>query len=86
MSHHFPKPYKRYSLIVKVKLNLSNYLKKEDLKGVLGVDNSNLAEKSGLASLKAEIDEVDMDKRKTVTTDLSNLSNAEDNDVDKNPV
>ena len=85
MSHHFPKPYKRYSLIVKVKLNLSNYLKK-DLKGVLGVDNSNLAEKSGLASLKAEIDEVDMDKRKTVTTDLSNLSNAEDNDVDKNPV
>ena len=86
MSHHFPKPYKLYSLIVKVKLNLSNYLKKEDLKGVLGVDNSNLAEKSGLASLKAEIGEVDMDKRKTVTTDLSNLSNAEDNDVEKNPV
>ena len=83
---HFPKPHKRYSQIAKVKLNLSNYLKKEDLKRVLGVDNSNLAEKSGLASLKAEIDEEDMDKHKTVTTDLSNLSNEEDNNVDKNPV
>ena len=45
MSQHFPKPYERYSGIVKVELNLSNYVTKEDLKEASGVDTSNLAVK-----------------------------------------
>ena len=45
MSQHFPKSYERYSGIVKVELNLSNYVTKEDLKEASGVDTSNLAVK-----------------------------------------
>ena len=45
-----------------------------------------LATKSDLASLKAEIDKIDVDKLMTVPTDLSKLSNVVDNDVVKNYV
>ena len=41
---------------VKVEFNLSYYATKADLKGATGVDTSNLAAKSDLASLKAEVD------------------------------
>ena len=68
MSQHFPKPYERYSGIVKVEINLSNYVTKEDLKEASGVDTSNLAVKSDLASLKTEVDEIDISK--TVSADL----------------
>ena len=68
MSQHFPKPYERYNGIVKVELNLSNYVTKEDLKEASGVDTSNLAVKSDLASLKTEVDEIDISK--TVSADL----------------
>ena len=52
-----------------------------DLKRALGVDISNLAAKSDLASLKAEVDEIDIDKLKTVPADLSKLSNLVGNNV-----
>ena len=37
---------------------------------------SNLAVKSDLASLKAEVDKIDVEKLKTVLVDLSKLNNA----------
>ena len=51
------------------------YTTKADLKGVTGVDTSNLAAKSDLDSLKAE---VDIDKINICQTVLGKLSNVVD--------
>ena len=42
--------------------------------------------KSDLAKLKVEIDKIDVDKLKSVSVDLSKLSNVENNNVVKNTV
>ena len=47
-------------------MDLSNYTTKDYLKGATGVDTSNLAAKSDLATLKAEVDAIDVGKLKTV--------------------
>ena len=44
-------------------------------------DTSKLALKSNLATLKAEIDKIDVDRLKTAPKDFSKLSNVVDNDV-----
>ena len=56
---------------------------KQILKNVTGIDTSKLAAKSDLASLKTEVDKIDVDKLKTVSVDLSKLSNVVNNDVVK---
>ena len=53
-----------------------------DLKGATGIDTSSLASKTDLASLKSKWDNLDVDKFKTVSADLSKLNNV-DNDVKK---
>ena len=53
------------------------------LKKATGIDTKKLAAKSALASVKAEIDEINIDKLKTAPTDLSNLSNVTDSDIVK---
>ena len=58
---------------------MPNYATTASLKRVSGVDTSNLAAKSDLVSLKADIDKTDLEKLKTVPADLSNLSNVLDN-------
>ena len=83
---YFPEPYERYSGNVKVELDLSKYGRKGDLKGPAEVVASNLAAKSDLVSLKAEVDKIDIDKLTTVPADLSQLSNAVDNNVVKKVV
>ena len=65
MSQYFPKPYNRFGGNLKVELDLSNYATRTDLKGATGTDKSNLALKSNLAKLKAEVDKTDVDKLKT---------------------
>ena len=70
MSEYFPKP--KYSGGgVKVELNLSNYATKEDLKNTTGVDTSNFPKMVDLASLKFNVDKLDIDKLKNVTTNLT---------------
>ena len=59
MSQHFP-PISGGS--VKVELDLSSYATKADLKNVTHVDVSSFALKSNLASLKTEVDKIDIDK------------------------
>ena len=59
------------------------YATKSDLKKAIGVDTSNLAAKPELASLKAEVDKIDICKPKTVPVDLYKLSNVVENDVRK---
>ena len=66
-----------------VKADLSNYATKTDLRRVTGADTYKLAAKSDLASLKAEINQIDVDKLKTVPLDLSKLSDAVNNEVVK---
>ena len=49
---------------INVKVDLSNYSTKADLQNATGIDTSKLAAKSDLASLKAEVDKLDVDKFK----------------------
>ena len=58
---YFAKPYERGSESITAELDLSNNARKVDLKRLTDVDTSNLASKSDLPSLKAEIDEKDID-------------------------
>ena len=53
---------------------MSSYATKAHLKGAAGVDTSNLAAKSDLASLKAKVDKIDIGKSNTIPVDLSKLS------------
>ena len=75
MSHYFPKLYKPFGGDINVKVDLSNYATKSDLKNVTHVDVSSFALKSSLASLKTEVDKLDIDKLAPFPVDLSKLSN-----------
>ena len=82
MSQYFP-PYRISRSNIKVELNLSNYATKSDLKNVTHVDVSSFASKPNLASLKTEVDKLDIDKLVPVPNDLAKLSNVVKNDVVK---
>ena len=86
MGKFFPKPYKAFGRGIKVKVDLSNYATKTDLKNVTHVDTSSFALKTNLANLKTEVDKLDIDKLVPVPTDLSKLSNVVKNDVVKKDV
>ena len=59
---------------------------KTDLKKSTGVDISNLALKTNLTKLKAEIDKLDVDKLKAASVYLSKLSNVVNNKFVKKTV
>ena len=82
MSQYFP-PYKSSGSNIKVELDISSYATKTDLKNVTHVDVSSFACKTNLATLKTEVDKIDVDKLNTVTVDLAKLSNIGKNDVVK---
>ena len=73
MSQYFPKPYEPFGGDINVKLDLSNYATKTDLKNISHIDVSSYALKSNLANLKPEVDKLD----------LAKLSNVVKNDVVK---
>ena len=74
MSQYFPKPFKSFGGNISVKVYLSSYATKTDLKDVTHVDTSSFALKANLASLKTEVDKLDIDKLAPVPVDLSKLS------------
>ena len=78
--------YKSSSNNIKVELDLTNYATKTDLKTITHVDVSSFASKTNLASLKTEVDKIDVDKSKTVPVDLAKLTNAVENDLVKKTV
>ena len=86
MSQYFRNPYRSFKGNVKVDLDLSSYATKADLKNETEVDTSRLAAKPDLASLKAEVDQIDVEKLKTVPAELRKLSNVVNNDVVKKTV
>ena len=52
----------------KVKLDSSNYATKEGMKNEAGVDTSKFAKKIDLASLKSNLDQLDINKLKNART------------------
>ena len=83
MSQYFPKPYEPFGGDINVKVDLSNYATKADIKNISHVDTSSFALKSNLAGLKTEVDKLDIDKLVPVPVDLSKLSDVVKNDVVK---
>ena len=71
---------------INVKVDLSNYARKTDLKNAMHVDNSSFALKTNSASPKTEVNKLDVDKLAPVSVDLSKLSDVVKNDVVKNAV
>ena len=59
-----PEPYTQSKNKIKVELDLSNYVKKPDLKNEAGVDTSDFVKKGDLASLKSDFDKLDIDLEK----------------------
>ena len=81
MSQYFPKPYKPFRGDINVKVDLSNYATKADVKNITHVDTSSFALKTNLANLNTEVDKLDIDKLVPVPADLSKLSDLVKNDV-----
>ena len=69
---------------INLKVDLSNYATKTDLKDVTYVDTSSFALKTNLANLKTQVDKLDIDKLAPVPVDLFKLSDVVKNDVVKN--
>ena len=78
-------PYRSSGRNIKVELDLSNYGTKTNLTNVTHVDVSSFASKTNLASLKSEVDKLDIDELTPVPNYLAKLSNVVKNDVVKTP-
>ena len=81
MRKYYPKPYKQFGRGVNVKVDLSNYATKADIKNISHVDT--FALKTNLANLKTEVDNLDINKLVPVPVDLNKLSDAVKNNVIK---
>ena len=86
MSQHFPKPYESFGGDINLKINLFNYATKTDLENISHVYVSSFVLKSNLASLKTEVEKLDIDKLGPVPNDLAKLSNVVRNNVVKKTV
>ena len=86
MSQHFPKPYEPFGGDINVKVNLSNYGTKTDIRNISHIDTLGFTLKTNLASLKTEVDKLDIDKLAPVPVDLSKLSDMLTIDVVKKTV
>ena len=84
MSQYFPKPFNsHFDDSIKVKIDLSNYATKRDIKNISHVNTSSFALKTNLSSLKTEFDKLDIDKLVPILNDLSKLSNVVNSDLVK---
>ena len=81
MSKYFPNSFRSFGRNIKIKVDMSNYATKIDIKNVTHVDTSSFALKTNLTNLKTEVD-----KLVPVPTDLSKLNNVVKNDVVKKDV
>ena len=82
MSQYFL-PYRSSGGNIKVELDLSSYITKTDLKNVTHVYVTSVAVKTNLASLKSEVDKLDIAKLTPLPDDLAKISNVVKNDVVK---
>ena len=80
MSQYFPKLYEPFGGDISVEVDLSNHATKTDIKNISHIDTSSLVLKSNLASSKTEVDKLDIDKLKSLPTNLSSLKSKIDID------
>ena len=83
MSEYFPNPLRSCRENINVRVDLSNYATKADIKNITHVDTSDFALKTNLANLKTEVDKLDIDKLRPLLHDVSKLSNVVTNEVVK---
>ena len=84
MSQYFPKPYEPFGGDINVKIYLSNYATKDDIKNIIPVDTSSFELKTNVANLKTEVDKLDIDKLRSLPNNLSILKTKLDKlDVDE---
>ena len=81
MGQYFPKPYETFVGGINVKVVLSNYGTKTDIKNISHVDTSSFALKTNFESLKTKVDKLDIDKLVPVPVDLNKLSDVVKNDI-----
>ena len=74
MNQYFPKPYEPFGGDTNVKVGLSNYATRADLKNISHVNTSSFALKINLANLKTKGYKLDIDKLAPVPVDLNKLS------------
>ena len=86
MSQYFSEPFRSFGWNINVKVDLSNYATIAYLKNVTHADTSSFALKTNLASLKTEVDTLDIDKLALVPVDSGKLSDVVKNDVVKKAV
>ena len=86
MSKYYPKPYRSFGGNIKVKVDLSNYAAKTDIKNISLNDTSSFALKTNLSNLKAEADKLGINKLVPVPVDVSKLSDVVKNNVVKKDV
>ena len=75
MSKYFPQPYEPFGGDINIKVDLSNYATKADIKNITHVDTSEFVLKTNLASIKTKVDKLDIDKLVPVPLDLRKLTN-----------
>ena len=71
MRQYFPRPLESFGRDINVKVDLPNYATKRDIKNISHVNTSNFALKTNLASLKTEVNKLDVEKLVQVPVDLS---------------
>ena len=69
-SQYFPKLFRGFGRNINVKVDLSNFATKTDLKKITHIDTSSFALKTSLASLKTEVDKLGIEKLVLVPDDL----------------
>ena len=86
MSQYFPTPFRSFGGNINVKVDLSNYATKTNLKNLMHLYASSFDLKTNLAIPKTEVDKLDIDKLVPVSLDLGKLSDIVENDVVKKAV
>ena len=86
MCQYLPKPFRSFGGNINVKVDLSNYATKADIKNITQVNTLSFALKANLVTLKTEVDKLDIDKLVPVPVDLIKLIDVLKNDVVKNTV
>ena len=81
ISQYVPKPYEPFGGDINVKVDLTNYATKGNIKNISQFDTSSFALKSNLASLKTEVDKLDIEKLVPLFVNLSKLGDVIKNDV-----
>ena len=74
-------PYINFGGNINVKVDLSNYATKSDIKNISHVDTWSFSLKTDLANLKTEVDKLDIEKLVSVPVGLIKLSDVAKNDV-----